>query len=153
MIPAVFYTQKQAERRLEGAGTRKDEADTWIERMRSDWESLDPSVLRLLTRLASPISRLPGAERMVLYGSYAKGTNIEGSDVDLAVFFGGEKDPVLLEEYRSLARICATSEYDVQVQAFSSEELASPCGIVEEIDLYGVELPLFPPKRARGGRE
>ncbi|HOS18079.1 MAG TPA: nucleotidyltransferase domain-containing protein [Clostridia bacterium] len=121
--------------------------------MRSDWESLDPAVLGLLTRLARPISRLPGAEHMVLYGSYAKGTNTEGSDVDLAVFFRGEKDPVLLEEYRSLARICASNEYDVQVQAFSSEELASPCGIVEEIDLYGVELPLFPSESAQGGRE
>ncbi|HWQ58389.1 MAG TPA: nucleotidyltransferase domain-containing protein [Clostridia bacterium] len=122
--------------------------------MRNNWETLDPAILGLLTRLGRSIAELPGAERMVLYGSYAKGTNTEESDVDLAVFFRGGGNSALLEEYRRLARICATDEYDVQVQAFSSDELANPCGIIEEIDAHGVELPLKAVKiPARGGRE
>lgn len=110
--------------------------------MRTDWECVDPGVLALLQKLGGSIFKLPGVDRMVLYGSYAKGTNTKESDVDLAVFFNAHDDPLLLEEYRSLVRICTTPEYDIQVQAFSSSELESPCGIIEEIDMYGVELPM-----------
>jgi len=118
--------------------------------MRTDWETVDPRVVALLTKLGRSIAQLPGVDRMVLYGSYAKGTNNEESDIDLAVFFSEKNDPLLLEEYRRLARICATPDFDIQVQAFSVAELESPCGIIEEIDLYGVELPLFLPQ-AQGG--
>lgn len=118
--------------------------------MRTDWETVDPRVVALLTKLGRSIAQLPGVDRMVLYGSYAKGTSNEESDIDLAVFFSEKNDPLLLEEYRRLARICATPDYDIQVQAFSVTELESPCGIIEEIDLYGVELPLFLPQ-AQGG--
>jgi predicted nucleotidyltransferase len=118
--------------------------------MRTDWETVDPRVVALLTKLGRSIALLPGVDRMVLYGSYAKGTNNEESDIDLAVFFSEKNDPLLLEEYRRLARICATPDFDIQVQAFSVAELESPCGIIEEIDLYGVELPLFLPQ-AQGG--
>jgi predicted nucleotidyltransferase len=118
--------------------------------MRTDWETVDPRVVALLTKLGRSIALLPGVDRMVLYGSYAKGTNNEESDIDLAVFFSEKNDPLLLEEYRRLARICATPDFDIQVQAFSVAELESPCGIIQEIDLYGVELPLFLPQ-AQGG--
>lgn len=118
--------------------------------MRTDWETVDPRVVALLTKLGRSIAQLPGVDRMVLYGSYAKGTSNEESDIDLAVFFSEKNDPLLLEEYRRLAHICATPDFDIQVQAFSVAELESPCGIIEEIDLYGVELPLFLPQ-AQGG--
>lgn len=112
--------------------------------MHSDWKSVDPVVRALIGRLSVPIAALPGAQRMVLYGSYAKGTQSADSDVDLAVFFSEANSLPLLAEYRCLARICATSEFDVQVQAFSAGELENPCGIVEEIVRYGVELKLRP---------
>lgn len=106
---------------------------------------MDPAVRALIGRLSAPIAALAGAQTLVLYGSYAKGTQSVQSDVDLAVFFSTANTLPLLAEYRSLARICATSEFDVQVQAFSAGELESPCGIVEEIVRYGVELALHPP--------
>ena len=111
--------------------------------MRTDWQTVDPRVVALLTQLGKTIAQMPGVARMVLYGSYAKGTSNEESDIDLAVFFTEKGDAVLLEEYRRLAHICATSDFDIQVQAFSEAELESPCGIIEEIDLYGVEMPLL----------
>lgn len=81
--------------------------------------------------------RLPGAERAVIYGSYAKGTAHPGSDLDVALFF--RDDGISLRDrYRAAARLCAMPEMDVQVQVFSVSELSDPCGIVEEIVQYGV---------------
>ncbi len=92
-------------------------------------------------RAVSRIAALPCVNRIILYGSYAKGTQSDASDVDLAVFVDSDK-PCLIEEYRMLSEICRSAELDIQVQVFHAEELCEPCGIIEEIVTYGIELPL-----------
>lgn len=92
-----------------------------------------------LRRCIARIRDLPDVARIVLFGSYAKGTQNADSDVDLAVFFNTERES-LLEEYRTLVRICSTVGRDVQVQAFRLSELDDPCGIFEEILGYGIDL-------------
>ena len=87
------------------------------------------------------IAEIPGVCKIVLYGSYAKGTQTETSDIDLAVFFASDK-PCLLDEYRQLVRLVSGLGVDVQVQAFHAFELIDPCGIIEEILTFGIELPL-----------
>ncbi len=92
-----------------------------------------------MREICRQIDALDCVERVILFGSYAKGCPTSESDIDLAVFFqGGETS--LVERYRQLARICANTEIDVQVQPFDACELNQPCGIVEEIVRYGVEL-------------
>ncbi len=93
----------------------------------------------LLSTILDRIARLSGVDRVVLYGSYAKGTQSDESDLDLAVFFDSTK-PCLLDEYRALNKICVNAELDIQVQAFHAFELLEPCGIIEEIDTFGIEL-------------
>ncbi len=85
------------------------------------------------------IHGLPGVVKIILYGSYAKDMPNTDSDIDLAVFFSADK-PCFLEEYRRLVKICNCAGADYQVQAFSIRELEDPCGIIEEIVEYGVEL-------------
>lgn len=92
-----------------------------------------------MAEVCENIWRLPGVERVVLFGSYAKGSAEPNSDVDLAVFFQ-EQDKCLLPQYRALCRICANPELDIQAQPFHAYELLQPCGIIEEIVTYGVEL-------------
>lgn len=96
-----------------------------------------PQPLRChLQSTAEQIYRLPRVTAVILFGSYAKGRATAASDVDLAVFF--DKGPgALREEYRTLSRICNNTEIDYQVQAFSIQELADPCGIIEEIVQFG----------------
>ena len=89
--------------------------------------------------ICEKISMLPDVERIVLFGSYAKGSAEPDSDVDLAVFFHVQ-DKCLLAQYRALCRICANPELDIQAQPFHAYELLQPCGIIEEIVTYGVEL-------------
>ena len=85
------------------------------------------------------IQALADVDRIVLFGSYAKGCQSENSDVDLAVFFNCN-DARLLGRYRQLARICANEEIDIQVQPFHAYELSTPCVIIEEIQTHGIEL-------------
>lgn len=92
-----------------------------------------------MREICRQIDAMEHVERVIVFGSYAKGCPSSESDVDLAVFFrGGETS--LVERYRLLARICADTEIDVQVQPFDACERNQPCGIVEEIVRYGVEL-------------
>ena len=93
----------------------------------------------LLTEVCGKIRCLPEVDKIILFGSYAKGQACAESDVDLAVFFRTE-DLCLLEKYRQLTRICINQSVDIQVQPFHSSELYQPIGIIEEIVGYGIEL-------------
>ena len=92
-----------------------------------------------MREICSAIAKLSNVDKIVLFGSYAKRCAQSESDVDLAVFFTSQ-DARLLAQYRQLARICVNSTLDIQVQPFHTYELATPCGIIEEIEAYGLEL-------------
>ena len=92
-----------------------------------------------MREICSAIAKLSNVDKIVLFGSYAKRCAQSESDVDLAVFFTSQ-DARLLAQYRQLARICVNSNIDIQVQPFHTYELATPCGIIEEIEAYGLEL-------------
>lgn len=99
-----------------------------------------PSAVRLgLLDLRKNILSLPWVDRALLFGSFAKGSWGRESDVDLAVFVR-RGAPCGLAEYKTLNRFCRGMALDVQIQIFSVEELDDPCGIVEEIVLYGWDL-------------
>lgn len=93
----------------------------------------------ILMDVCARIYRLPNVGKIILFGSYAKGDFSSESDMDLAVFFDTDRD-CLLDEYRMVARICGNSEIDIQAQVFRLSELEEPCGIIEEIVTYGVEI-------------
>ncbi|HNX14555.1 MAG TPA: nucleotidyltransferase domain-containing protein [Oscillospiraceae bacterium] len=99
-----------------------------------------PNIERtLVSRCIEKISELKGVAKIMLFGSYAKGTANAQSDIDIAVFFDINKE-CLLDEYRKLVKICTDPEKEIQVQAFTLDELEDPCGIIEEITDYGIEL-------------
>ena len=107
----------------------------------------------LVDELAAGISQVPGVAKIVLFGSYAKGTQTPESDIDIAVFFDLDKT-CFLNEYRVLSKICCSFSEDVQVQAFGLYELDDPSGIGEEIVAFGVELPIDKsPRRTRAWKE
>ncbi len=107
----------------------------------SDFERLFGMHAARMREICLAIYALPDVDKIVLFGSYAKFSAECDSDVDLAVFFHST-DARLLRYYRQLARICANPEIDVQVQPFHTYELDTPCGIIEEIEAYGLELRL-----------
>lgn len=92
-----------------------------------------------MREICRAIYALTDVDKVVLFGSYAKGCPEFESDIDLAVFFHS-KDARMLRQYRQLARICVNDVIDIQVQPFHTYELITPCGIIEEIEAYGLEL-------------
>ena len=105
----------------------------------SDFEGLFGEHAALMRAICQRIHALSDVNKIVLFGSYAKRCAESESDIDLAVFFDSS-DARLLRQYRELARICVNPEIDIQVQPFHTYELATPCGIIEEIEAYGLEL-------------
>ena len=104
-----------------------------------DFEGIFGEHAAQMLEICRAIATLPNVDKIVLFGSFAKGCADSDSDIDLAVFFTSE-DARLLRQYRQLARICVNSTIDIQVQPFHTYELATPCGIIEEIEAYGLEL-------------
>ena len=104
-----------------------------------DFEGIFGVHAERMLEICRAIAALPGVDKIILFGSYAKGCATCDSDIDLAVFYT-TSDTRMLRPYRQLARICVDSEIDIQVQTFHTYELATPCGIIEEIEAYGLEL-------------
>ncbi|MEG1547256.1 MAG: nucleotidyltransferase domain-containing protein [Clostridia bacterium] len=102
-------------------------------------QRIPESIRNSCSGFLNSIACLPGVSRIILFGSCAKGTQTRESDVDLAVFFSLDKH-CLLDEYRQLVRICSSSDMDIQIQAFNEAELDDPCGIIEEILAFGIEI-------------
>jgi len=105
----------------------------------NDFSRIIPQHADRMKDICSRILQLPGAEKVVLFGSYAKGEANRESDIDLAVFFRDRQD-CLLEQYRQLTRICVNPFVDIQAQPFHADELCQPCGIIDEVVTYGIEL-------------
>lgn len=107
-------------------------------------ESRDfPSVFQCHAELMENVCRriysLPDVREIMLFGSYAKGGARPESDIDLAVFFDAQED-CLIGRYHELMHICANPEADIQAQPFHTFELLQPCGIIDEVVAYGIEL-------------
>lgn len=101
--------------------------------------SFPAGLTALLRKLRHEFLAIHWVERVMLYGSFAKGSWGAQSDVDLAVFVR-RGTPCDLAHYMALARLCRSPDFDTQVQLFSAEELDDPCGIVEEVVAHGVDL-------------
>lgn len=78
-------------------------------------------------------------EKIILYGSYSKGSYTPESDVDIA-FFVEDAPQGLRQVHGIIYRICSQYDVDVQPQVFYCAELDCPIGIVEEIVKYGMDI-------------
>lgn len=96
------------------------------------------SVRQQVIACLDAVCAYPGIARVMVFGSYAKGTQTAASDVDVAVFLDAAAGEDLLPAFRALTKICLKAPIEIQVQVFSETELLSPCGIVEEIVKYGI---------------
>jgi len=76
----------------------------------------------LLERTVARLIRAFAPERIMLFGSYAKGTNHAGSDVDLLVIANLEGDPALHQ--RRASQLAADCFPRVDVVFCSTEDVA-----------------------------
>jgi predicted nucleotidyltransferase len=79
-------------------------------------------------------------EKVILFGSYAKGTFTPDSDIDLAIVSPDFKEDACIENMTRLLCIANRVKADIQSLPFSMNEYVEQRGIMEEIMRTGVEL-------------
>lgn len=79
-------------------------------------------------------------EKVILFGSYAKGTQRLDSDIDLAIISPDFKEEDCIKNMTLLLCKANLLKVDIQTIPFSIEEYNEPKGIMEEILNTGIEL-------------
>ena len=100
------------------------------------------SIQNIVKNYVQKISLQIPISKVILFGSYAKGTYDKGSDIDLAIFsdyFEGMKG---VDAFKFLFMQTLEYEVDLEPLAFTSADYREPVGIVEEIVRTGIEIPL-----------
>ena len=81
-------------------------------------------------------------EKVILYGSYAKGNYNEKSDIDLALIISGYNSNDFINMGTFLLDKSFVLKADLQPFPFSIEEYNNPKGIMEEVLNTGIELQI-----------
>ena len=97
-------------------------------------------IMELIQKYIDLIKRDVRIEKVILFGSYAKGTFQKGSDIDLAIISPDFKEEECIENMTTLLCIANVIKADIQSVPFSIAEYNEPKGIMEEILRTGVEL-------------
>ena len=79
-------------------------------------------------------------DKVILFGSYAKGNFREGSDIDLAIVSPDFKEEDCIDNMARLLRKAMRVRADIQTIPFTPEEYNNPKGLMEEIRNTGIEL-------------
>lgn len=81
-------------------------------------------------------------QKVILFGSYAKGTPHKYSDIDLAVFSDYFKNMSRVDGIHFLLLNATDFDVDLEPQPFTMDEYSDPVGLVQEILRTGIEIPL-----------
>ena len=103
-------------------------------------ENVDVSILKSVEEYIKEISKHYKIQEVYLFGSYAKGTNNEESDIDIAIFSKDFREETKIENMSFLLIKTSGLGIDLQPQAFTVEDYQNPEGVVKEILNTGIEL-------------
>ena len=98
--------------------------------------TISKTILELINRYIEELS----IDKVILFGSYAKGTNNEESDIDIAIFSKDFREETKIENMSFLLIKTSGLGIDLQPQAFTVEDYQNPEGVVKEILNTGIEL-------------
>ncbi|MDR1049645.1 MAG: nucleotidyltransferase domain-containing protein [Deltaproteobacteria bacterium] len=91
-------------------------------------------------KYAAAVKAVMPIDRAYLFGSYAKGTAHELSDVDIAFFFHGLSDDEIFECGTQLIHLTRGFKLGIEPLGFSTSDLDSDNPFVNEILRTGIEL-------------
>jgi len=97
-------------------------------------------IIEIINKYIEIIKNDVNIEKAILYGSYAKGSYDENSDIDLALIISGYNENDFINMGTFLLDKSFVLKVDLQPLPFSIEEYNSPKGIMEEILNTGIEL-------------
>lgn len=97
-------------------------------------------VQKKIYRFVSELKRIGiNAEKVILFGSYAKGTNNEWSDIDLAVVSNDFKGIRLIDKENMVTAISA-ADFDISPLPYRPEDFTKDDLFVKEILETGIRI-------------
>lgn len=104
-------------------------------------DKIPKSIQKIIQEYIANLSKQISIEKVILFGSYAKSTTHEYSDVDIAVFSDYFRDMSRVDGIHYLLLSAMDYDIDIEPQPFTMDEYEQPVGLVEEILKTGIEIP------------
>ncbi len=95
---------------------------------------MDRKVINSVKRFTAMVNKEFSVKKVILYGSYAKGTQNEYSDIDIAVVLDKFEGDILKANSRLFALVRAV---DVRIEPVILESDFDKSGFIESISKYG----------------
>lgn len=102
--------------------------------------TIPETVINTISKYLSKISLEIPVKKAILFGSYAKGTYDEESDIDLAIFSDHFESMLRVEGTTYLLVKAQEFEEDIEAVAFTGKEYDDRLGIVDEILTTGIDV-------------
>lgn len=102
--------------------------------------SIPKSIQQSIEDYIKKISKQIPIQKVIVFGSYAKGNFRNDSDIDLAVFSDYFKNMSRVDGITYLLMEASDYDIDLEPQAFTLDDYKNPLGIVEEIINTGIEI-------------
>lgn len=99
------------------------------------------AAIKIAALYANKISKKFQVESVLIFGSFAKGTNHPDSDIDLAIIFKSISNVFDLQ----VELMCLRSDDDLLIEPhpFSTADLNTPGPLLKEILEHGIEIRNF----------
>jgi len=104
-------------------------------------DKVPKSIQEIVQSYIDDLSKQVNIEKVILFGSYAKGNTHKDSDVDLAVFSDYFKNMSRVDGIHFLLLRAMDYDIDLEPQPFTMDEYRDPVGLVNEILKTGIEIP------------
>lgn len=105
-------------------------------------DKIPESVRKIINDYIRKISKEIKIEKVILFGSHAKGTTHQYSDVDLAVFSDHFKKNTRIENLKFLIYNAMDFDIDLEPQPFTLDDYNHPEGFIEEIIRTGIDISI-----------
>ena len=105
-------------------------------------DRIPESIQIIVEDYIAKLSEIITIDKVIIFGSYAKGNAHEYSDVDLAIFSDYFKNMSRVDGIYFLLLNAMDYDIDFEPQPFTIEDYKQPIGIVQEIIDTGIEIRL-----------
>ena len=103
--------------------------------------TISKELLNIINNYVLELSKEISINKVILFGSYAKGTNHEDSDIDLAIFSDDFSNMERIEALKFLLLKASDLTIDLQPQPFTLADLEDEDNwLAKEVEETGIEL-------------
>ncbi len=105
-------------------------------------DRIPESIQKMIEDYIMKLSKVIPIDKVIIFGSYAKGNPHKYSDVDIAAFSDYFKSMSRVDGIHFLLLNAMDYDIDFEPQPFTIDEYNQPVGRVNEIIRTGIELPI-----------